>query len=36
MSLIHMNKSDFISVFLTTLSDILMDGARYMKVTAVP
>lgn len=36
LSWIHMNKSDFISVFQTTLSDILMDEARYMKVTAVP
>lgn len=35
LSSIHMNKSDFISVFQTTLSDILMDGARYLKV-AVP
>lgn len=36
LSSIHMNKSDFISVFQTTLSDILMDGARYLKGTAVP
>ena len=36
LSLIHMNKSDFISVFQTTLSDILMDDDRYLKGTAVP
>jgi len=32
----HMNKPDFISVFQTILSAILMDGVRDLKVTTAP